>query len=1691
MFFPLLPLLLRFDLVALDLCLLLCERFFAFVHSLWLQHWHLVFRSELDFLAWIWQCVGSAFASLWWPLAWTLFSVPPIPLFSVPVPKPRRHAAMLIRFTEPDAVCSLKKVASASASFRVAYLFLFALIFDSTLGFPGEGPNAPSTWSLVSANIGSLNSNLQWKTFDDVIVCLQETRVGKNNHRTSSFVVESTGRSLFHGGLMPGFIQKNGGSRLAHGGAAILGPKQLVLPFDASSDLTGLYHKIFLTKRAHAVWVQVTTNVRMLLFNIYARTGASSSDAILAENDALFADILQVVAQFGQIPVVLAGDFQHHPQNYPSIANAIHFQKWHDPLLSVDEEGQLDRPLTFSRDCTFAGLGEMCSSIDAVLLNDVAYVALKKMEVVATYESQHRPIRAEFCWPSIQQSGFSLIRPAAFDLTEASGLHTPDVEQRTASHWDQSFRHRFDHACSVDTKWELANRFAVDTLLSNGAKWDSGPKQRAKLPLFEKKTFCPGQMPNYGAQTRRGVSLRKTLRNMFELQCRLERPFGSAEDQYVTSRTIVKTWWKLHALGSPFLWEYRPCVSLVDVHNNVFWLKNQIVELEKHVKLLRIATWKVKIQQSAQQSKAYIFRHLRNKVIDDPPNLVTDELGNIIFQPNDAIASINCQWDAIFAANIDHAEPVRVLQFIWPYIEQNHDTCDLPVLSAEDLHTTIKARKPFAAPGLDGWRTEELQALPITTFQPFAQCFRHMEDSRMPLPKVLVCAKQMILNKNGDSAPLAKRLITVLPAILLAYTGARFRHLKPWQMVTMPRQLHGAIPGRQMTDIHTQLQLEVDKAHMANTPLLGVKLDKSKCFDRLIPGLVVGLCLAFGIPAFLGNFIARMYEGLHRHMSYKGWYAPEATTAPNGMAQGCSLSLLAINLYMKVWILLIERLPSITAHAFVDDSYLWASLTHADDLQVALQVTNLWDVLSGQATNEGKCTSWGTNRAARKKIKALFPDMKLQFAFDVLGALVNTTFAKRCSASKDKLEKVVTDIRNIAALPLPVDAKATLVSMKVTPQCSYAACQNAWPAQDLSKIQTELTKVFWGNRPQWRSKWLVLGALAKPHRIEPTLSGAFCGIRDFHRFLLSHPEWASDCVELLKHGPQIGIMFTVRMHFATFALQLHDDLSVSFGNGVRVPLLHFGKKDLAAVLIPLARHACYAAACNGKRKDFKKNKGVFDFDLTMTLLRHSKLTFQSGPPVRSHFQSVIVGCTLTRDRLAASSLIPSAQCRYCQEPHESLSHLVHVCPAWNTSRAKLHDHELGENFPLLGLVEHPRAVIEHRLKVSDPNMVLVQPRTSTELLELWSDGSLFWPRVFWLSAAGFALVDQYGSCVKRGPVCAWHLTSYSAELWAVVEACALATSKLHIFSDCKAVVQHLQDMILQNQVGKTWPHQNWWSFLLMLFRSKFQAVQGLQITWIPAHLFETIPCELVTNEMAASRGTSPKHVLLNRLVDVQAKLAAAEACAVSPDNDQWLYQAILQRQEWLTILNKEIGDERPPQEERDQLDARVAQNSDCIYPMWPWGAFLPDFPWRAKIPVDLEMPASFNTFRAFWPFFVRFMNGLHWRTGDFSTAYIELAVLFHQRGFTLQCCDVDTFTFKDLMSAMRKMCTAVKNLDNASFFPGEQTNATKSLGKTFPTGSLKGAIPWRSDEELLGLQQMCIDGAGQAFSSWSFPLREY
>ena len=741
-------------------------------------------------------------------------------------------------------------------------------IFDATRGYSGEGPRQPKFVKFITANLGSLKTNHSWKSYKCDVCCIQETRIGKNNLRSSRFDVQSTNKELFPGKLLPGILQKNGRHRTAHGGTAIISSPTLTRPFDPKEDATGLYEVLFQTHRCNAVWFQVTRTIKVLIFSFYGHTGVHSNAVAFDANNQYLENIFEIANQFGDIPVVVAGDFQAEPLQYPSVAKVASFFGWTDPLDSSHEH-ELTRPLTYSLDSTFSGPGDKTSSIDGFLLNRVALCALVKCEVIESFDNQHRPVQALFKWEAIVQDGFVHRKTAALDLTNLRFPNSDDklntLNDEILNTWSSKFAPD-EKTATLEEQWDSINAFCLDVLLQHGASWKSGPRSRGQPPEFTSKKVCPGQIPSGAVKTSKLHFSYKAYHRFTELEYRLQRQVSSPADWHVTRSTIKKARKDAVQLRFPYVWSETSYPTLVDVYHCKTWLWTQICSLEEHLRNKRIANWKEKVKCSADSSFSYVFSHLKNKVLDEPANLVTSTDGSIIYQPQDALTNINEQWDDIFSANALQSDPMKIVEIIWPYIKNDFVDFDLPDLSADALFSVVQNRKAFAAPGLDGWRTTELQALPKACFVPIAAFFKKLELCQEEFPKTLLCAKQMILNKNGRSEPLQKRLITVLPALLLSYTGARYQHLQPWQQTCMPKQIVGGIKHRHMSHIPTDLRLQIDKANVDETALIGIKLDKSKCFDLIVPNYIAALLLSFGMDKKLVNFFIRMYQGLHRHL---------------------------------------------------------------------------------------------------------------------------------------------------------------------------------------------------------------------------------------------------------------------------------------------------------------------------------------------------------------------------------------------------------------------------------------------------------------------------------------------------------------------------------------------------------------------------------------------------------------------------------------------------------------------------------------------------------------------------------------------------------------------------------------------------------------------------------------------------------
>ena len=160
------------------------------------------------------------------------------------------------------------------------------------------------------------------------------------------------------------------------------------------------------------------------------------------------------------------------------------------------------------------------------------------------------------------------------------------------------------------------------------------------------------------------------------------------------------------------------------------------------------------------------------------------------------------------------------------------------------------------------------------------------------------------------------------------------------------------------------------------------------------------------------------------------------------------------------------------------------------------------------------------------------------------------------------------------------------------------------------------------------------------------------------------------------------------------------------------------------------------------------------------------------------------------------------------------------------SHLQLHyKHELGPNFINFGIVEHPVAIIDHRLSCAS---LTVCPSESFDHTSpparRWTDGSVLFASCFWLTSAAYAVVDENETCILFGSVHHVCLSSFAAELYAFLIAVSSCTQRIHVFTDSRTVVDMFEELIQRGQVAPDWTHKSWWSRVLFLWVQRSRIV---------------------------------------------------------------------------------------------------------------------------------------------------------------------------------------------------------------------------------------------------------------------------
>ena len=162
-------------------------------------------------------------------------------------------------------------------------------------------------------------------------------------------------------------------------------------------------------------------------------------------------------------------------------------------------------------------------------------------------------------------------------------------------------------------------------------------------------------------------------------------------------------------------------------------------------------------------------------------------------------------------------------------------------------------------------------------------------------------------------------MIAVLPISYLAWSSARFRASSAWQGLVLPPEVVGGVARRRVDDITHHLAMDLHEATATGEVFAGIQVDRSKCFDRLLPGQIAAILVALGFPEGVTRAWHSNYRSFQRFLSWRGAVHPHSLANSNGLAQGDSMSVLAVNVLMSAWILLIRHLPGVDPRVYIDD----------------------------------------------------------------------------------------------------------------------------------------------------------------------------------------------------------------------------------------------------------------------------------------------------------------------------------------------------------------------------------------------------------------------------------------------------------------------------------------------------------------------------------------------------------------------------------------------------------------------------------------------------------------------------------------------------------------------------------------------------------------------------------------------------
>ena len=610
------------------------------------------------------------------------------------------------------------------------------------------------------------------------------------------------------------------------------------------------------------------------------------------------------------------------------------------------------------------------------------------------------------------------------------------------------------------------------------------------------------------------------------------------------------------------------------------------------------------------------------------------------------------------------------------------------------------------------------------------------------------------------------------------------------------------------------------------------------------------------------------------------------------------VALLYVSVQFKM---LDDHCPELGKSAVVDDRSLRGK---CGSIETAFEKIQHFDAAAGHITQADKLELLANTQAAKQWAKGLSLDglqPKVVDRATLVGNTITTTKRGNLGLASKRLTHALAGANKVLATNAAQKLKQRAAAAVAVPRALACTSWTRVASRKLKRLRSAMIATCVGRHRRLRCAEVVTGLVMNPVREDPW--GAMVTdiamtsrrilrkggprrdefMRNLAKMAAKPDEWhkamPSPVTALVGALNEAGVAIRVNARYTRMILKGPE--------GPEIDLLHQSKKAVGSLLAIWVRHAILKQLEEDTQGEDPRRKDMVGISASSDRATATSLFRTKKSPIRNmglkHFRrtlvSVITGSVRAGDRLKAAKIETHDRCPHDGERHTT-EHLWWNCSEHAELRkvyieymdrvsalANKAGREVGtfiEEIQRNNCFRHtgipptdPEAPkwaaarpTESSIDVHHTEAEKILPTEDAvwvegangKILAVFTDGSAALTNTEWLSHGGWGVYISAKARTNRGGhLVGWPVTSYRAEVRAMVDAIARAGVRVSVISDNQAAVHTLQ-AIMKNPASPNQPWKNsdecadYWDWIkhrLEEFPAEYHEAQ-----WMPSHLDE-------------------------------------------------------------------------------------------------------------------------------------------------------------------------------------------------------------------------------------------------------------